>query len=697
MMRITKLKINYFGRFHNKEIELKPGINLIYGENEAGKSTLHTFIKGMLFGIERMRGRGAASKEDLYNRYLPWDYPGAYGGSMDIEVKGKMYRLSRSFHAIDKSFSVLDLTTGREVALEEGSISELVPGLWEATYRNTISMEQRKAQTDSELALQVRNYITNLSLARSQEINVAQAVSVLTEQRKQLEALQNSPVLKALQLELEEGEAKERKMDRLTLQLRELLEQEKELMRQREELHRILEDETARRMEQLPAILEKYRSYEELQNQVLQLEHQLAELKKKESDGDRQQLVLNKLKEDKRISEGLRKDLYDIDIRERELVTRLEQLHKKRKKTLYFSIPATAAVALIMTFLLDFSLPGFVMGGLVLMLGVAYGLIQNGRHLKTIHKLRGMRDALLQQSTDIQNGIMDILTRYQVDHVEALADQVEEYLRSMLTAPHTRELQKELESRKNKILDQMDSIYDAIMTYLQYFVRVEELTPEIMQQITEELRLKKQEDLERQVKLNEACEACRLKLEKLRWEISNLESNEEELQKNRSKYDYMKRQEAENATELEAIRLALSTIEELSSQIHDSFGQQLNQAVSEVISEVTGQRYHELKIDEKLDIKVAWNGTYVALERLSAGTMDQVFLALRLAVADLLLGKDEVPLIFDDSFVMYDDTRLKSALKEVANRKQSLIFTCHKREQRLLEELQIPYHLVQLS
>ncbi len=696
-MRITKLKINYFGRFHNKEIELKPGINLIYGENEAGKSTLHTFIKGMLFGIERMRGRGAASKEDLYTRYLPWHYPGAYGGSMDIEVKGKQYRLQRSFHAIDKSFSVLDLATGREVMLEEGKISELIPGLWEATYRNTISMEQRKAQTDSELALQVRNYITNLSLARSQEINVAQAVNVLTEQRKQLEAIRNSPALKALQLELEEGEAKERKLDQLTVQLRELLEQEKELLRQREELHIISDDETARRMEQLPAILEKYHTYEELQNQMLQLENQLTQLKKRESDGDRQQLVLNKLKEDKRISEGYRKDLYNIDIEERELVNRLEQLHKKRNKILYFSIPLAVTAALLMTFLWDFSLLGFILGGLAFLFGGAYGLIQNGRYRKTIHKLKAKRDDLLKQSTDIQNEIMDVLTRYQVDNVEALADRVEEHLRSMLTDEHTMELQRELESRKNKIMDQMDSIYDTIMTYLQHFVRVEELTPEIMQQITEELRLRKQEETARQVKLNEVCEACRMKIEKLRWEITALEGNEEELQKNRSKYDHMKQQEAENATELEAIRLALSTIEELSSQIHDSFGQQLNQTVAQVISEVTGQRYQELKIDEKLDIKLAWNGTYVALERLSTGTMDQVFLALRLAVADLLLGKDEVPLIFDDSFAMYDDTRLKAALTEVANRKQILLFTCHKREQRLLEELQIPYHLVQLS
>ena len=71
----TRLKLDYFGKFSGKELELKPGINLIYGENEAGKSTLHAFIKGILFGIERLRGRGRGQGRYLH-RYLPWEYPG---------------------------------------------------------------------------------------------------------------------------------------------------------------------------------------------------------------------------------------------------------------------------------------------------------------------------------------------------------------------------------------------------------------------------------------------------------------------------------------------------------------------------------------------------------------------------------------------------------------------------------------------
>lgn len=52
-MQIRELILKNYGKFHNRQIELEDGINLIYGENESGKSTIHTFIKGMLFGMER--------------------------------------------------------------------------------------------------------------------------------------------------------------------------------------------------------------------------------------------------------------------------------------------------------------------------------------------------------------------------------------------------------------------------------------------------------------------------------------------------------------------------------------------------------------------------------------------------------------------------------------------------------------------
>ena len=53
-MKLRELKLKNFGKFHNKSIQLQDGINVICGENESGKTTMHTFIKAMLFGIPDM-------------------------------------------------------------------------------------------------------------------------------------------------------------------------------------------------------------------------------------------------------------------------------------------------------------------------------------------------------------------------------------------------------------------------------------------------------------------------------------------------------------------------------------------------------------------------------------------------------------------------------------------------------------------
>ena len=75
-MKIEKLEIRNFGKMQNRTLEFSDGIQLISGENESGKSTVHTFIRSMLFGMTR--GRGRAAKNDVYSRYEPWENPAYY-------------------------------------------------------------------------------------------------------------------------------------------------------------------------------------------------------------------------------------------------------------------------------------------------------------------------------------------------------------------------------------------------------------------------------------------------------------------------------------------------------------------------------------------------------------------------------------------------------------------------------------------
>ena len=151
--------------------------------------------------------------------------------------------------------------------------------------------------------------------------------------------------------------------------------------------------------------------------------------------------------------------------------------------------------------------------------------------------------------------------------------------------------------------------------------------------------------------------------------------------------------------EITAIELAQETLTELSSSIRDSFGLYLNKEASDLVGGITGGIYDSLSIDENLNVFLNTKRKLVPIEQVSSGTMDQVYLALRLAAAKLLQGDGEpFPLIFDDSFTQYDEERLRTALKWMAKAYggQMLIFTCHKRESQILQTHEIDFNYVEI-
>ena len=80
-MKLQRIHINNFGKLNNLTLSFGSGIHVISGANESGKTTLHAFLKAMLFGIER--GRGRSARNDPYNHYNPWN-GGNYGGVLEL-------------------------------------------------------------------------------------------------------------------------------------------------------------------------------------------------------------------------------------------------------------------------------------------------------------------------------------------------------------------------------------------------------------------------------------------------------------------------------------------------------------------------------------------------------------------------------------------------------------------------------------
>lgn len=185
-MRILEIQMKNFGKFSDRRICFHEGVNILYGKNEAGKSTVHAFLRAMLFGIERARGRRAGNDE--YSLRKPWENPGYFAGVMRFESGGKVFRLERNFNRREKSVSLVCETDGEELSVESGDLDVLLEGLNETSYRNTFFVGQTGAATGEGLAKELHHYMSNLQNAGDMEIDVNQAVAALEAKRRQFES-----------------------------------------------------------------------------------------------------------------------------------------------------------------------------------------------------------------------------------------------------------------------------------------------------------------------------------------------------------------------------------------------------------------------------------------------------------------------------------------------------------------------------
>lgn len=184
-MKIRELYLKNFGKFSDKKIILKDGINVFYGENESGKTTIHTFIKSMLFGLER--GRGRASVNDTFSIYEPWENPNYYSGVLRFESGGKNFCLTRNFDKYTKNTILICEDDGEEFSLEHGDLEMILNGLNAANYENTVSIGQMKIETNQGLAMDLQNFATNYYATGNSEIDLEKAMNQLSLKKKGIE------------------------------------------------------------------------------------------------------------------------------------------------------------------------------------------------------------------------------------------------------------------------------------------------------------------------------------------------------------------------------------------------------------------------------------------------------------------------------------------------------------------------------
>lgn len=142
---------------------------------------------------------------------------------------------------------------------------------------------------------------------------------------------------------------------------------------------------------------------------------------------------------------------------------------------------------------------------------------------------------------------------------------------------------------------------------------------------------------------------------------------------------------------LKGIEIATNYMEKAFKELQKSFGPVINKKVEDIFKDVTKGAYKDLRVSEdyNLVVKDTKSNKIMDASYLSSGTYDQIYLALRLGIIDIIFEDKKVPIILDESFTQYDDNRLKTMLDIIYKRvykNQIILFTCQKREINILKD-----------
>jgi len=622
-MRLLSLHINGFGKFKNKDLVFGDNMNIVYGYNEAGKSTIFMFIKAMLYGLERAKGR--ASKSDTWTKFKPWGNGDIYGGSLRFSYRERAYRIERDFtKTATTPFAIINETDGKPVEGATEFLKEVLCGLTETAYSNTVSISQLKSATDAKMVVELKNYIANMNTTGNMSLNINKASDFLKEKKKAFTATLNPDAAKTYNQNLTEIKTLEKKIS------------------------------------------------------SPEFSSHLKTLKEADAITDKRIMDLNAQKET--LIESIaskRQHLSDLGFVDKATIVQLQDelnrgyneylsaYESEKKKSINKVYPVIFLILSIMSVLMSaYIFKAGKTNVITASTGISY---QFAMVLFIIICLASLVFALY------------IYTVYNKDN-RHLTELKVNLIATMARVGSFDSITEENIHRANKKLSSKINIFDEMAADI---AKSEALNVDI-----ENLRAKK------------AAYASGIDAKKQNeWELEKLM---EKLAKMKEDNSALKNIIAENDKirfEIDAIDLAMDTLKNLSETIKNSFGLYLNKDASELIEGITGGVYDSISIDENFNVFLNTPNRLVPIEQASSGTMDQVYLALRISAGRLMQNRSkELPFIFDDSFVNYDSIRLRAALLWIANNvpEQIIVFSCHMREAQLMTATMQDFNLIEL-
>ncbi len=720
-MVIKKCYIESFGCFKNQTFDFSDGINIIYGENEKGKSTIAAFIRFVLFGF---------SKKQERDRYFPLDISFA-SGSIEIDTGDKNITLSRSCKGTKETVLATDNKTGLSISeLSVKNAGEILTGASKAAFERTLFVPQKQMEISSDEDINSR--LRALVNTGSEDINLDKVKKKLDNIRAlYYHVKENGGPLYELRLERDRQYYELEKSKALFGEYEICLNEYKNLQKEKKALEEELKGETVlfekqkkyekfkrfshikQRKTHLDSINEKLLDAKKnitFDGEILSIEYifemeKRRELKKslanEKASLEKEVADLFERKTRQEKSKAIFEELsFDIDSRKRKETQSKEKIKKAK---IFGGIVLSLGVLSLGLMLLSpyFSFVGAVfitLGVMLLLKGnkntsdeilTKYGVSDMEELLEKKAALSGESKALEYLLNDIEDKkqrIKDI-----EEKLSCCLEIIKEDLRKF-NKDEDADYQKVTEEIKTGVIEYTDIknrkevLEESYKAAVQGFSFSEEEIKEF-ENLSEE-----DSDFEKTVD-EDSLNMKKQKLSALIEEILNKKSQVDGIYMGKelpsqilSRINSLDKEISQMEKNYKSVKLALSVLEKAEEEIKNTFAPILNQNASDLVAFLSDNKYKKIFIDENYNITADKEGKSYEGNYLSTGMADMVFFCVRSAISGLIYSED-MPMFFDDSFVYMDDERLKNmgkVLSDMGEKRQLFIFTCQKREEELI-------------
>lgn len=664
ILRILQANATY-GKLNQAQLSLQPGLNVICAPNEGGKSTWSRFLLTMFYGLNT-RQRGELADK---NRFQPWN-GSPMQGRLQLAVGEDVLTLSRRTQRADSPMGVFSCTyAGTDTparGLDALRCGETLLGVPQSVYQRCAFIPSGSMAIDADADLERR--INALISTGEEKISFSQAETRLKRQLHQRKYNRSGaiPLLESEIASLSSAQA----------EVQDLAERETSL---RQQLRQVQEEQVTLRAAQ----------QQEAQQRIAEKQRLLQSL----PDSAALQSINEQLGAVRSMGEQVQQARDAAAAQEQTIQAQLQELsrnplHPMTKPELEAQLqiqpPAPPQVA-------------------QLLISLALGLCGGGFLWYEIgqSQLLWLCAACAVTALAAGNFLRLLIQRIRRQQVRRRELQRQEELRKLADSylPMLEKLEEQrslLQQRQQAVADSEQrlraTLADLLTVVQKWDVGVHaptdvrrfvQQTAQRREELTEEIRQAQADALHAQTPDADGS-AARLQqqIAQVQGQLAALGGAEDAPQRIARKQEQLHRLQGE----YDSLALALDVLRSANTTLQNRFSPELGRRAAEIFADMTGSPWSHILLDRefRLSAEAGSDPTRRSVQLLSSGTADQLYLAVRLAICEMVLPVEQnAPLILDDALLTFDDERLHKTLDylvQLGSRRQILLFSCQSRE-----------------